>query len=57
MSLDRSSGVAGPAGPTGPTGPTGIGATGPTGPDKSNIDGGNASSVYGGMTGIDGGTA
>jgi hypothetical protein len=63
-------GATGPTGPTGPAGPTGAtgatgptgstgpsGPTGPTGPQIGYIDGGAADSVYGGITGIDGGTA
>lgn len=54
-------GATGPAGPTGPTGATGAtGATGPAGPTTyvGNIDGGDASSVYGGsLQVIDGGGA
>jgi hypothetical protein len=58
-------GVSGPTGPTGsqgllgPTGPTGPGITGPTGPTGAtgpifqNIDGGQASTIYGGTPTID----
>jgi hypothetical protein len=54
-------GAAGPAGPTGPAGPQGIqgviGATGPTGPmgGTYNVDGGDPSSVYGGILPLDAG--
>lgn len=49
-------GPTGSTGPTGPTGPTGAistvpgptGSTGPTGPENANLDGGAASTVYGG---------
>jgi len=51
--------VTGPTGPTGPTGNTGAsgptGPTGATGEAYANIDGGTASSTYGGITLIDGG--
>ena len=56
-------GPTGAAGATGPTGPTGPSVTGPTGPtgatgeSYANIDGGTASSTYGGITSIDGGTS
>jgi len=52
-------GSTGPQGPTGPLGPTGslgpTGATGPTGPENQNIDGGTASSIYGGAITINAG--
>lgn len=47
-----SGGAPGPAGPMGPAGPTG-----PAGPAFANLDGGTASSNYGGITPIDGGGA
>ena len=63
-------GPAGSTGSTGPTGPTGsngapgangdIGPTGPTGPlaaTGGNLDGGLASSSYGGISTINGGNA
>jgi hypothetical protein len=43
----------GNTGPTGDTGPTG--STGPTGEAYVNIDGGSPTSVYGGITSLDGG--
>ena len=46
-------GNTGAAGPTGATGPTGV--TGPTGEAYVNIDGGSPTSVYGGITPLDGG--
>ena len=56
-----STGPLGPTGNTGPignTGPTGsTGPTGPTGPIFQNIDGGNASTIYGGSPSIDCGNA
>ena len=54
-------GAAGPAGATGPTGPTGAtgatGSTGPTGPmgGTLNVDGGDPSSIYGGILPLDAG--
>jgi hypothetical protein len=48
-----STGLQGPTGPTGITGPTG--STGPTGPVFINIDGGSATTIYGGTTTIDAG--
>ena len=58
-------GSTGPTGPTGPIGPTGsqgptgplgpTGSTGPTGPENQNVDGGTASSVYGGAITINAG--
>lgn len=45
-------GVTGPTGPTGSTGPTG-----PTGPIFQNVDGGSATTVYGGSSIIDCGNA
>lgn len=54
-------GAAGPAGPTGATGPQGIqgviGATGPQGPmgGTYNVDGGDPSSIYGGILPLDAG--
>ena len=47
--------VPGPTGPTGLTGPTGD--TGPTGPIFQNVDGGGASTIYGGSSIIDCGNA
>ena len=48
--------VPGPTGPTGPLGPTGpTGSTGPTGPIFQNVDGGSASTIYGGTSTIDAG--
>jgi hypothetical protein len=47
--------VPGPTGATGVTGPTG--ATGPAGEAYINIDGGNSTSTYGGLTAIDCGGA
>ena len=45
-------------GPVGPTGPTGlIGETGPTGPVFQNVDGGTATTIYGGSSIIDCGNA
>lgn len=52
-------GATGPLGQTGPTGPTGPGITGPTGPTGAtgpifqNIDGGQATTIYGGTPTID----
>ncbi|NDF98317.1 MAG: collagen-like protein, partial [Chitinophagia bacterium] len=46
-------GVTGATGPTGATGQTGV--TGPTGEAYVNIDGGSPTSVYGGITPLDGG--
>ena len=58
--LTGSTGSTGPTGPTGPTGsqgllgPTGpIGETGPTGPIFQNVDGGTATTLYGGSSIID----
>lgn len=48
-------GATGPAGTNGTNGATG--ATGPAGATHGNYDGGNASSVYGGVTPLDGGDA
>jgi hypothetical protein len=54
-------GAAGPAGPTGPAGPQGnvgaTGSTGPTGPigGTLNVDGGDPSSIYGGILPLDAG--
>lgn len=54
-------GATGSEGPTGATGPTGVtGPTGPTGPTGEayiNIDGGEPTSTYGGLTAIDCGGA
>lgn len=59
-------GPIGPTGPqgfsiTGPTGPQGIegptGPTGATGPIYQNVDGGSATTVYGGAEIIDGGNS
>jgi hypothetical protein len=51
-------GATGPTGPAGATGPAGsTGATGPAGQAYINIDGGNATSTYGGLTAIDCGGA
>jgi len=51
-------GKAGPAGATGARGATGAtGPQGPAGPTTGNLDGGNAYSVYGGVSPIDGGSA
>lgn len=51
-----SQGPTGPLGPTGSTGPTGpTGSTGPTGPIFQNIDGGGATTIYGGAPTIDAG--
>jgi hypothetical protein len=47
--------VPGPTGPTGSTGPTG--ATGATGDIFQNVDGGSATTVYGGSSIIDCGNA
>ena len=45
-------------GPQGVTGPTGlIGETGPTGPVFQNVDGGTATTIYGGSSIIDCGNA
>lgn len=63
---DLSAGVPGPTGPSGPSGPLGgpsgpsgpsgpPGGIGPTGPAPNNIDGGYPSSIYGGITALDGG--
>lgn len=50
--------IVGKQGPVGPTGPTGsTGPTGPAGQAYINIDGGNATSTYGGLTAIDCGGA
>jgi len=49
------SGDVGPTGPTGSSGPTG--PTGPTATTSGNLDGGTASSVYGGISSINGGSA
>ena len=60
-------GATGPLGPTGPTGSTGAtgatstvpgptgptGSTGPTGPIFQNVDGGTATTIYGGASIID----
>jgi len=47
-------GPTGPIGPTGPTGPVGpTGSTGPTGPIFQNVDGGTATTIYGGSSIID----
>lgn len=47
-------GALGPTGPIGTTGPTGAsGPTGPTGPIFQNVDGGQASTIYGGTPTID----
>jgi hypothetical protein len=58
--IQGATGATGPTGPTGPTGsqgllgPTGpIGETGPTGPIFQNIDGGTATTLYGGSSIID----
>jgi hypothetical protein len=54
-------GAAGPAGATGPAGPQGnVGSTGPSGPTGPmggtyNVDGGDPSSVYGGILPLDAG--
>jgi hypothetical protein len=51
-------GQPGAKGEKGDRGPTGItGADGPSGPTTGNLDGGNANSVYGGVSPIDGGSA
>lgn len=53
-----SSGVVGDPGPTGPAGVAGVaGPTGPTGPIVGNTDGGTATSVYGGISPLQGGNA
>jgi hypothetical protein len=50
--------IVGKQGPQGPTGPTGsTGSTGPTGQAYINLDGGEATSTYGGLTTIDCGQA
>jgi hypothetical protein len=53
-------GPTGPTGPTGPAGPTGpSGPTGPTGADGAafvNVDGGEPSTVFGGVSPLDGGS-
>jgi hypothetical protein len=61
-STGAASTVSGPTGPTGligltgPTGPTGPrGPTGSTGPIFQNVDGGSASTIYGGTSTIDAG--
>jgi hypothetical protein len=50
-------GPTGPTGSTGPLGPTGsTGSTGPTGPQGpifQNVDGGSASTIYGGLSTVD----
>ena len=52
--LTGSTGPTGPTGSQGLTGPTGpIGETGPTGPIFQNVDGGTATTVYGGSSIID----
>ena len=63
-SVTGPTGSTGPTGPTGPTGsqgvtgPTGlIGETGPTGPVFQNVDGGTATTIYGGSSIIDCGNA
>jgi hypothetical protein len=49
-------GPTGPSGPSGPSGPTGAtGSTGPTGISVVNIDGGEPSTNYGGITSLDSG--
>lgn len=49
-----SQGIQGVQGPTGPLGPTGsTGPTGATGPIFQNVDGGSATTVYGGSSIID----
>jgi hypothetical protein len=49
-------GPTGPSGPSGPAGPTGAtGSTGPTGISVVNIDGGEPSTNYGGITSLDSG--
>ena len=49
-------GPTGPSGPSGPTGPTGAtGSTGPTGSSVVNIDGGEPSTNYGGISSLDSG--
>ena len=54
-------GVTGPTGAAGPAGPAGAagatGPAGPAGPTSGNVDGGTATSNYGGGTGINGGNA
>jgi hypothetical protein len=49
-------GPTGPSGPSGPAGPTGAtGSTGPTGISVVNIDGGEPSTNYGGISSLDSG--